>query len=230
MAQKKELLNKLAQSVIDGDEEAAAKIAQEYIDAGIIPIEALLQGGVKGLDVVGDKFAKGEMFLPELVLAGDAMQAATAVLTPYISTHEAEGISSAKVVIGAVKGDIHDIGKSIVASMLSVGGFDVHDLGIDVSAKQFVDKANELKAKVIAMSSLLTLTAYYQEEVIKYLEDTGLRDKYYVIVGGSPISAEWAVRIGADGYAKHAVGAKELVKKLLTGKTPPPLAKPVVIE
>ena len=192
MAQKEELLNKLTQSVIDGDEEAAAKIAQEYIDAGIVPIEALLQGGAKGLDVVGDKFAKGEMFLPELVLAGDAMQSATAVLTPYISTHEADGISGTKVVIGAVKGDIHDIGKSIVASMLSVGGFDVHDLGIDVSAKQFVDKANELKAKVIAMSSLLTLTAYYQEEVIKYLEDTGLRDKYYVIVGGSPISAEWA--------------------------------------
>ena len=230
MAQKEELLKKLTQSVIDGDEEAAARIAQEAVDAGVDPMEALLRGGAKGLDVVGEKFDKGEMFLPELILAGDAMKAATSVLTPHIATQETGSIFGTKIVIGTVKGDIHDIGKSIVATMLSVGGFDVYDLGIDVPVKQFVTKAEEVKAKVIAMSSLLTLSAYYQEEVIKYLRDAGLRDKYYVIVGGSPISGEWAASIGADGYAKTAPGAKELVKKLLSEGTSPPLAKPVVIE
>ena len=230
MAEKAELLNRLAQTVIEGDEKAATQAAEAALSAGINPLEALLQGAAKGLDVVGDKFDAGEMFLPELVLAGDAMKACAATLTPHIETKEMGSIARAKIVIGTVKGDIHDIGKSIVATMLTVSGFDVYDLGIDVSVKEFVTKAEEVQARVIGISSLLTLSAYYQEELVKYLKDAGLRNKYYIIVGGSPVSGDWAAKIGADGYAKTAPSAKELVRRLLEGTASPPLANPVVIE
>ena len=230
MAEKSRLINRITQTVIEGDENAAKQAAEAALSADIDPLEALLQGASKGLDVVGDKFDKGEMFLPELVLAGDAMKACAFTLTPHIQTEEMSSIAQAKIVIGTVKGDIHDIGKSIVATLLTVSGFDVYDLGIDVSVKGFITKAEEVQARVIGMSSLLTLAAYYQEELIKYLKDVGLRNKYYIIVGGSPVSGEWAAKIGADGYAKTAPAAKELVKKLLKEAIPPPLKNPVVIE
>jgi methylmalonyl-CoA mutase cobalamin-binding domain/chain len=134
------------------------------------------------------------------------------------------------VVIGTVRGDIHDIGKNMVATMLTVSGFEVCDLGIDVPVKRFVEKAEEIKAKVIALSALLSQTAYYQHEVIKYLTDMGLREKYYVVVGGAPVSPEWATKIGADGYARTAIDAGQLLKRLLTEGVPPPLPQTLVVE
>ena len=227
---KEELLNKLAQTIIDGDTEAAAAVAQETLTAGINPTEAMMSGAAKGLDILGERFQRLEAFLPELVRGGDAMKACTAVLLPHIGQDQRGGVVLGKVVIGTVAGDIHDIGKTIVASMLSATGFEVIDLGVDVSAKKFVEKAEEVGARVIAISALLTMTAYGQEEVVKRLKDMGLREKYYIIVGGSPVSPEWAARIGADGYGRTAVDATQLFKRLVTDGVPPPLPQPLVIQ
>ncbi len=225
-----ELLDKLAKTIIDGDTKATTEVAQEVLAAEIDPLEAISQGGVKGLDIIGERFQRLEAYLPELVKAGDAMKACTAVLSPHISKEKIGGFMLGKVVIGTVAGDVHDIGKTIVASMLIATGFEVHDLGIDISAKRFIEKAEEVEAKVIAMSALLTMTAYGQEDVIKLLKDMGLREKYYVVVGGSPISAEWATRIGADGYGRTAVDAAQVLKRLVTEGMPPPLPQPIVIQ
>ena len=227
---KEELLDKLAKTIMDGDTRAAAEVAQEVLAAGIEPTEAMLKGATKGLDILGERFQKLEAYLPELVKGGNAMKACTAVLLPHVSEEKAAGVMLGKVVIGTVSGDIHDIGKTIVASMLIATGFEVHDLGIDIPAKRFIEKAEEVGAKVIAMSALLTMTAYGQEEVIKRLKETGLREKYYVVVGGSPISAEWATRIGADGYGRTAVDAALVLKRLVTDGVPPPLPQPLVIQ
>jgi corrinoid protein of di/trimethylamine methyltransferase len=227
---KEEIFNKLGQTIIDGDIDAAATVAQEALDAGIDPTEAMLKGAAKGLDVLGERFQRLEAFLPELVKGGDAMKSCTAVLLPHIGQGEKGGVVLGKVVIGTVSGDIHDIGKTIVASLLSATGFEVIDLGVDVSAKKFVETAEEVGAKVIAMSALLTMTAYGQEEVVKRLKDMGLREKYYVIVGGSPISPEWAARIGADGYGRTAVDATQLFKRLIAEGVTPPLQQPLVIQ
>jgi len=227
---KEGLFDKLAKAIIDGDEKAASEISQEILTAGIDPLEAISQGAIKGLDIVGERFNRLEAFLPELVLAGDAMTACMAVLTPHISAEKRGDVVGGRVVLGTVAGDIHDIGKSMVGTMLTVRGFEVYDLGIDVPVKKFIEKAEEVGAKVIAMSALLTLTAFYQEEVIKYLTDAGLRNKYYTIVGGAAASEEWATQIGADGYGKTAVDAGLLVKRLLTERVPPPLPQTLVIK
>lgn len=158
------------------------------------------------------------------------MKACQAILMPYISEEKAGETRLGKVVIGTVSSDIHDIGKTMVANMLSVGGFEVHDLGIDVPVRRFIDTAVELNANVIALSALLTTSAYYQGEVIRYLEDVGLRSKYYVVVGGAPVSAEWAAEIGADGYGKTAIDATKLLRRLLTEGVPPPLKQPLAIQ
>ena len=230
MTEKKELFDRLAQATIDGDEEAAAKVSQEIIDAGIDPVEAIQQGAKKGLDTLGDRFQRLEAFIPELVLGGDAMKAALAVLLPHIKKDVASGAANCKVVIGTVSGDIHEIGKSLVACMLMAAGFEVHDLGYDVNDKLFVETAEKVGANVIATSALLSLTANHQEEIIKLLRDMGLREKYFMIVGGGPVNADWANQIGADGYGRTAVDAVELVKQLMAQKKPPPLTQPVVVE
>lgn len=227
---KEELLGKLTKTIIDCDEKAATDVAREIIAAGIDPTEAILQGAAKGLDIIGERFQRLEAYLPELVKGGDAMKACMAVLTPHISQENKGNLMQGKVVIGTVSGDIHDIGKNMVSSMLTAAGFEVDDLGIDVPDKQFIEKAEEVGAKVIAMSALLTMTAYRQEEVIKRLKDTGLREKYYVIVGGGPISAEWAGKIGADGYGATAIDAVKLVRRLLEEGAPPPLSQPIMIQ
>lgn len=230
MGKKEELFEKLAKAIIDGDEKAASEISQEVLTAGIDALEAISQGGIKGLDIVGERYDRLEAFLPELVLAGDAMKACTAILTPHISAQKKGDIMGSKVVLGTVAGDIHDIGKSMVGTMLTVRGFEVYDLGIDVPVKKFIEKAEEVGAKVIAMSALLTLSAFYQAEVIKYLKDAGLRNKYYTIVGGAAASEEWAAEIGADGYGKTSIDAGLLVKRLLTEGVPPPLPQSLIVK
>ncbi|MFC1955151.1 B12-binding domain-containing protein [Chloroflexota bacterium] len=226
---KEEILKKLSKAVLQSDEKVAVQLSKDAFEAGIDPLEILLSGAAKGLDEVGDKFEKGELWLPELITSADAMKGVTDFLRPHIKAQDAGG-TFAKIVIGTVLGDIHDIGKTIVATMFAVSGLEVYDIGIDAKVKQFVTKAEEVGAKIIAMSSLITMSAFYMEEVINYLKDAGIRDKYYVIVGGSPISGEWAAQIGADGYAKTAAGARVLVKKLLAEGGTPPLSKPIIVQ
>jgi len=181
------------------------------------------------LDVVGERHQRLEAFLPDLIQAGDAMKACVEIFKQYLRPEQIAEISLGNVVIGTVFGDIHDIGKNLVATMLTASGFAVHDLGINVPVKRFLEESEKIEAKVIALSALLTQTSYYQKQVIDYLKDAGIRDKYYVVVGGAPISPEWASEIGADGYARTAVGASQLVKKLVTEGGPPPLPHPLLI-
>lgn len=226
---KEELLDKLSQAIINGDEEATGEITQEILSAGIDPIEAINEGGAKGLDILGQRFERHEVALPELILGGDAMKVCMDILKPHIKGEGKSTISQGKVVIGTIQGDIHDIGKNLVAAMLSIEMFDVHDLGNDVPIMRFIEKAEEVKAQVLALSTLITTSIYYQEHVIKYLNDMGLRNRYYVVVGGGPVTPEWATHIGADGTARNALDATQLLKRILTEGIPPPLPEPIVI-
>ncbi len=228
--ERQELIKRLENAIIDGEEERATEVAHEILKAGIDPIEAINLGAVKGLDAIGERFQRLDAFLPELIRSGIAMKGCMAVFTGAIGTERKSELISGKVVIGTVSGDIHDIGKNLVATMLTVKGFQVYDLGINVPSKEFVKKAEEVNANVIALSALLAQTAYYQQEVIRYLVDSGLRSKYYVIVGGAPVSGEWAGEIGADGYGKTAVDAAQLIRKLMADGGPPPLTNPLIFE
>lgn len=225
-----ELLNRLTEAISEGDVAITNEVTRTIIEEDVNALDAIQRRAAQGLDILGERFRRLDAYLPDLIRGGQAMKACQAVLMPYISEGNGGAISLGKVVIGTVSSDIHDIGKTMVANMLSAGGFEVHDLGIDVPVRKFIDTAVELKANVIALSALLTTSAFYQSEVIRYLEDTGLRDKYYVIVGGAPVSAEWAAEIGADGYGKTAIDATKLLKRLLTDGVPPPLNQPIAIQ
>lgn len=210
-----ELFQAMAQSIIDGDPDGAADLARKAVEAGIDPLEAINKGFVPGVDYVGEQYSKGEMFLPDLVLAGEAMKAAIAVLEPEIARKGGQRQTLGTVVIGTVEGDIHDIGKTLVATMLSVGGFRVYDLGVDVPVPTFVEKAREVNADIVGMSALLTTTMVRQRDVIEALEDAGLRSRVKVMVGGAPVTRSWAQEIGADGYSEDAIGAVAVARQLL---------------
>lgn len=210
-----ELFQAMAQSVMDGDPDAAADLARRAVEQGIDPLEAINKGFVPGVDYVGEQYARGEMFLPDLVLAGEAMKAAIAVLEPEIARQGGQRQTLGTVVIGTVEGDIHDIGKTLVATMLSVGGFRVYDLGVDVPVGKFVEVAREVHADIVGMSALLTTTMVRQRDVIEALEDAGLRSRVKVMVGGAPVTRSWAQEIGADGYSEDAIGAVAVARRLL---------------
>ncbi len=210
-----ELFQSMAQSIIDGDPDLAAELARKAVEQGIDPLEAINKGFVPGVDYVGAQYEKGEMFLPDLVLAGEAMKAAVAVLEPEITRRGGQRQTLGTVVIGTVEGDIHDIGKTLVATMLSVSGFQVHDLGVDVPIGRFVEVARQVNADIVGMSALLTTTMVRQRDVIEALEDAGLRSRVKVMVGGAPVTRAWAEEIGADGYSEDAIGAVAVAKQLL---------------
>lgn len=209
------LFEQMTKVVIDGLPGKARDLAAEALRLGIDPLEAIDQGFKPGMDIVGDGFAKGEMFIPDLMMSGEAMKAAIATLEPELLKRNQQRQVLGRVVLGTVKGDIHEIGKTLVATMLAASGFEVHDLGVDVTAGRFVDAVREFKANVVGLSSLLTTTILYQEVVIQNLKEAGLRDQVKVIVGGVPASQEWADEIGADGYAENATEAVEVVKRLM---------------
>jgi corrinoid protein of di/trimethylamine methyltransferase len=211
----KELFEALAQSIIDGEDEDAAGLAQQVIDQNIDPLEAINQGYVAGLDEVGEQYSRGEMFLPDLVLAAEAMKAAMAVLEPELARRGAARSVLGKVVIGTVDGDIHDIGKTLVATMLSANGFKVYDMGVNVPIQKFIDKINEVDANLVGLSALLTTTMVKQRAMIETLQEAGLRDKVQVIVGGAPVTRSWAEEIGADGYSEDAIGAVAVARQLM---------------
>ncbi|HEY75095.1 MAG TPA: cobalamin-binding protein [Thermoflexia bacterium] len=210
-----ELFQAMAQSVIDGEVEEAQRLAREALEQGIDPLEAINKGFVVGVNYVGDQYAAGEMFLPDLVLAGEAMKAAVGVLEPELARRGTEREMLGTVVIGTIEGDIHDIGKTLVATMLSTAGFKVYDLGVDVPVPTFVEKAREVGADIVGVSALLTTTMVKQRDVVEALDDAGLRPRVKVIVGGAPVTQGWADEIGADGYSEDAIGAVALAKRLV---------------
>lgn len=213
--EKEKIFNLMSQAIIDGDEEAAVRLAREALQLKLDPTEVIEKGYVPGIQKVGELWEKGEYFLPELITSSEAMKAAMAILEPEIKNRDQGLRGKGKVVIGTVEGDIHDIGKNIVASMLQASGFEVYDLGADVKLEKFIDKAEEVGADIIGLSALLTTTMVGQKRLIELLIQQKLRDRYRVIVGGAPVTADWANKIGADGYAENAVAAVHLVQQLL---------------
>jgi len=205
----------MAQAVIDGDDDEASALAQSALEQGVDPLDAINKGYTAGMDVVGELYSTGEYFLPDLILGGEAMKAALATLEPALKASGQAREVLGTVVLGTVKGDIHEIGKSLVSSMLSANGFEVYDLGIDIEADEFVAKAREYKADIVALSALLTTTMLHQRDVIEHLSEAGLRGKVKVMVGGSPVTQGWADQIGADGFAEDAAGAVVAAKKLM---------------
>jgi corrinoid protein of di/trimethylamine methyltransferase len=211
----KELFDAMSQSIIDGDADAAAALATRSITDGLDPLVVIDEGFVPGLHDVGDRFATGELFLPDMMLAARAMKAAVAVLEPEMTRRASRRTVLGRVVIGTVKGDIHEIGKNLVAMMLTASGFEVHDLGVDVPVERFVEKAAEVEADIVGVSALLTTTMTGQRTVVEQLAAAGLQPGVRVIVGGAPVTSSWAAEIGADGYSEDAVGAVALAKRLM---------------
>ncbi len=211
-----ELFKAMAQSIIDGDAEVAEKLARQAVEQGIDPLEAINQGFVVGVNQVGSEFSCGNAFLPELVMAGEAMKAAVGTLEPEMNRRGTSRQMLGKVVLATIQGDIHDIGKTLVGTMLSAAGFQVYDLGVDVPVMKLVEKAREVDADIIGVSALLTTTMVRQRDVVEALEDMGLRSKIKVMVGGAPVTSEWVKEIGADGYSEDAIGAVAVAKKLVS--------------
>jgi len=214
----KEILENLSSAIQEGDDEKARKNAQEVLQSKMDPLKAVDEGLSKGMAVVGERFEKGEAFLPELLMAADSFNAAMEILKPEIEAQKKQLVKAGRVVIGTVKSDVHNIGKNIVATVLETNGFEVIDIGIDNPSLKFIEEAQKAKADVIALSSLMTTTMPGQREVVDTLKDMKLRDKYFVVVGGGPVSQEWADKIGADGYGSSAVQAVELIKNLMAKK------------
>jgi corrinoid protein of di/trimethylamine methyltransferase len=210
-----ELFQKMAQSIIDGDSDVAEDLAKQSIAAGVDPLKAITEGYVMGVNQVGEAFACGDAFLPELVMAGEAMKAAVTTLEPEMARRGSERKMLGKVVLATVEGDIHEIGKSLVGTMLSASGFQVYDLGVDVPSEKIIGKAVEVSADIIAMSALLTTTMVKQREVIEMLEAEGLHGKIKVMVGGAPVTKDWVQKIKADGYSEDAIGAVNAAKHLM---------------
>jgi corrinoid protein of di/trimethylamine methyltransferase len=210
-----QIFEAMAQSIIEGEVEAAVALAKQSIEQDIDPLEAINQGFIVGVNQVGDAFSCGDAFLPELVMAGEAMKAAVDVLEPELARRGTKREILGVVVLGTVEGDIHDIGKTLVGTMMSASGFEVHDLGVDVPITKLVEKARSVNADIVAVSALLTTTMVKQRDVVEALEDSGL-DRIKVMVGGAPVTRSWMEEIGADGYSEDAIGAVSVAKDLMS--------------
>ena len=209
-----EIYEKLAQAVIDGEPEDAEEWAKKALEQGLEPLDCINKGLSPGIDRVGELFASGEYFLPDLIIGGDAMKAALTVLEPALSAGQEREVLG-RVVLGTVQGDLHEIGKTLVGTMLTANGFLVTDIGVDKTAAEFVAAIKETGATLVGASALLTTTMLHQKEVIEALKEAGLRDKVKVMVGGAPITESWAEEIGADGYSDDAIGAVAVAKRLV---------------
>jgi trimethylamine corrinoid protein len=214
MESKDRLFNLMAEAVVTGNKEAAETLAKRALSEKFDPNEVIEKGYIPGIQKAGILWEKGEYFLPELISSAECMKAVMAVLKPALKASQAERFSRGKVVIGTIEGDIHDIGKNLVASMLSANGFDVMDLGADVKLERFIDKAREMDADLICLSALLTTTMLNQRRLIEMLKERGLRQQFKVLVGGAPVTKRWASDIGADGYGENALEAVRLAKEI----------------
>jgi corrinoid protein of di/trimethylamine methyltransferase len=210
-----DILKDLANAVIEGDNELAMSSAKAVLENNMDPLQAVEEGLSKGMDVIGRQFESGEVFLPELLMAANAFKAAMDILKPELEAQKKSTTKMGTVLLGTVKGDLHNIGKNIVATVLDTNGFEVIDIGIDNSPLTFIEQAEKAQVDIIGLSCLMTTTMPAQREVIQTLSEMNKRDKYKVIVGGGPVTQEWADQIGADGYSESAVQAVNLVKGLL---------------
>ncbi len=216
MTSKEEILKELSRCVVEGDAENCKKLANEVLKLGMSSYEAIMLGCADGMNIVGQKYEKRELFVPEILLSAEAMDAAIDILKPHIKAEDSK--IQATVLLGTVEGDIHDIGKNLVKILMGAAGFKIHDLGKDVPLIDFVQKSEEVGADVIALSSLVSTTMTGMKRVIEILKEKGIRDKVKVIVGGAVTTAGFAKQIGADGYGKDAVEAVKVTKELLSGK------------
>jgi len=209
------LYARMSEAIVAGDAGAAAALARTAL-AALLDIREVIEAGyIPGIRRVGVLWEEGEYFLPELIASADAMKAAMGLLKPALEASAAAGLSRGRIVIGTIAGDIHDIGKNLVASMLSANGYDVVDLGADVAPDRFIDAAYESRADIIALSALLTTTMLGQRRVVERLRERGLRDRFKVLVGGAPVNRVWAAEIGADGYGENALAAVARAGELL---------------
>ena len=226
----KEIFDRLKKAVIEGDSDGAKRLAEEAMSKGLDPVQVVEKGLSDGMKIIGEQFEKLEIFLPSVVLAADAMKSAMEVLRPKLTSGQKEKMKKGVVVIGTCYGDVHDIGKNFVSAMLEAAGYEVHDLGTDVSVHSFINKAKEVKADIIGLSSLLSTSAWYQRDLINNLKEIGIRDKHWVIVGGGATTPEWVNEIAADGYGKLTTDAVKLCNRLLSERPKPPLHEPVIME
>jgi len=217
LSQKEQVLNRLRAAVVAGDEAKVREIVQETIKENVDPLEALEKGLIPGIREVGEKFERLELFLTNMMMSADAMKVGMTLLLPKIPKGKIP--KRGTVVTGTVKGDIHEIGKNVLAALLTANGFDVHDIGCDVQASAFARKAEEVNADIIAASALMTTTLPGQKDILDYLKSLGKRENYVVIVGGGPTTAEWAEEIGADGYAETAIDGVKLASRKLEEKS-----------
>jgi len=210
----KEFYNEVSEAIVNLDKQEAIKLAERAITEDMNLLEIIEKGFGEGIRRIGDLWEEGEFFLPELMLGGKIMQECLSIILPHLKKQGTKVISGI-VVIATIEGDIHSIGKTIVASMLSANGFEVYDLGADISAETIVETAIEKQANVIGVSALLTTTMFGQKKVIELLESRGIRSDFKVVLGGAPVTPSWVEESGADGYADNAIDAVKLVKRLL---------------
>ena len=208
-----ETFKKLAQAVIDGESEDAVEFAKQALDQGLDPLACITNGLTKGIQKVGDLFADGEYYLPELIISADTMKAALDILEPALTGDQQREIVG-RGVIGTVEGDLHEIGKTLVGTMLTANGFHVVDIGVNKSAAEFIEAIKENEATIVGVSALLTTTMLQQQKVIEAIEDAGLGKQVKVMVGGAPVTQSYANQIGADGYAEDAISAVDLAFRL----------------
>ena len=219
MTKEEEILRKMAEAVLNFDSAAAVEAAREAVAFKIDPVKAIEGGLAKGLREIGDRFERGEMYLPHLILGADAMEAAVKALEEHVPREGLESTSRGTVVIGTVEGDIHDLGLRIVASMLRANGFRVYDLGCNTKSMDFIEKAKEVDADIIAVSSLMTTTMPFMKDLIEALEATGIRGRFKILLGGGPVNGRWAEEIGADGYGRDASEAVRVAKELVAKRS-----------
>ncbi len=213
-----DILKELREAVWNFDEELSKSLAEKAVEMGIDPVEALEEGLAKALREVGDRFGRGDAFITELIAAAQAMEAGAGVLNEEIARRGASRKAVGRFLIGTVEGDIHSIGKNIVATMLSAAGFEVVDVGVDIATETFVDKVRELKPDILGLSALMTTTMTKQRDVIEALQDAGLREGVKVIVGGAPVTEDWVEEIGADACGLDAGSAVQTALGLVEGK------------
>jgi corrinoid protein of di/trimethylamine methyltransferase len=209
-----EMLDKLAEAVIKGETDDAEALAKEALEKGLDPLQCITEGLTKGIQKVGELFGSGEYFLPELIIGADAMKSALDILEPALVGDQALEVVGT-IVLGTVEGDLHEIGKNLVGTMLTANGFRVIDIGVDKTASEFIDAVKESGANLVGASALLTTTMLQQEKLISALKDAGLREQVMVMVGGAPVTESYANHIGADGYAEDAISAVDLAMRLV---------------
>jgi methylmalonyl-CoA mutase cobalamin-binding domain/chain len=222
-----DLLEKLKRAVIEGDEALSLQYANETLTEGFKPLDVVNNAIQPAMDYVGDQFQNGEAFLPELIMAGDAATSALSVLMDELEA-SGEKINKGTIVLGVLFGDNHDIGKNVVKAVLSANGFTVIDLGVNMHPKAFIEAAIKEKADIIAASTLMTTSLPYQRELIALLKAMKIREDFFVVLGGGPVTPAWTKNIGADGYGRDARDAVELCTKLMTQGERPPLPEPII--